>query len=414
MGGACRDVLTWNVGLRHSCRMRYVLAFTAICSIVTCPLAAQGATSAPAFYGDPPDQHHPWSVHDGNRPQPPVVRPGTFSSQAEPGQPPSDAIVLFDGKDLSQWENDKGDGPARWQVKDGAMEVAPKTGGIRTKQQFGDCQLHIEWAEPKNVEGTSQHRGNSGIFLMGICEIQVLDSYHNITYADGHAASVYGVSPPMANALRPPGDFQVYDIVFRRPIYRGKELVDPGYVTVFVNGVLAQDHAGLEGPTGHKKRTHRQPFPDKGPLSLQDHGNPVKFRNVWYRPLPPRVVEGGTDGWLTPEATMAKRKAIAADIRKDADQLADPANPLPQMLRLLESLVYAPDAAALQTATRLAETFLQGVKQLPADRLAAKKEDVLQLKNALDYLAAAQALPAGFAPKAEVDALVEAQKWDKK
>ena len=394
--------------------MKLCLALTAICTVLLLNCTSRAAVSAPAFYGDPPDDHHPWAVHDGNRPQPPAVTPGTFSSETQPGKPPSDAVILFNGTDLSNWEAEKDGGPAQWLAQDGVMQVVPKTGGIRTKNQFGDCQLHIEWAEPKDVQGSSQGRGNSGIFLMGICEIQVLDSYHNITYADGHAASVYGVNPPMANAIRPPGEFQVYDIVFRRPIYKAGELVDPGYVTVFVNGVLAQDHAELEGSTGHMKRTHRAPFPEKGPIALQDHGNPVRFRNIWYRPLPPRAVEGGTDGWLTTEATMAKRKQIAADIRQDADHLADPANPVPQLLRLFESLVYDKDDAAAQKAEQMANAFVQSVKELPADQIGAKKDAVKQLNGALGYLVRNNLLPSSFGPKTETDKLIKDQRWDKK
>ena len=394
--------------------MRFYLALTAILTALSFDSTARAAASAPAFYGDPPDEHHPWGVHDGNRPQPKVVTPGTFNAETQVSQPPSDAVVLFNGTDLSNWESAKDGSPAKWLVKDGVMEVVPKTGEIRTKEQFGDCQLHVEWAEPKDIQGTSQGRGNSGIFLMGICEIQVLDSYHNITYADGHAAAIYGVSPPMVNALRPPGEFQTYDIVFRRPIYKDGQLADPGYVTVFVNGVLAQDHAELEGHTGHMARSHRAPFPAKGPLVLQDHGNPIRFRSIWYRPLPPRPIEGGTDGYLTPEATMAKRKQIAADLRQDAGHLADPANPAPQLLRLLESLAYDRDEATAQKAAEMTSAYVQAVKHLPADQLAAKKDEVKHVKSALDYLAKFKILPATFGPKAEVDGLIKDQHWDKK
>ena len=394
--------------------MKFNLALTATCTVFLLSSTSRAAVSAQPFYGDPPDEHHPWAVHDGNRPQPAVVTPGTFSSEAQPGQPPSDAIVLFNGTNLSNWESAKDGGPAQWLAKDGVLEVVPKTGVIRTKEQFGDCQLHIEWAEPKDIQGSSQGRGNSGVFLMGICEIQVLDSYHNLTYADGHAASIYGVSPPMANALRPPGEFQVYDIVFRRPVYKDGQLLDPGYVTIFVNGVLAQDHAALEGPTGHMKRTHREPFPEQGPLALQDHGNPVRFRNIWYRPLPPNAIEGGTDGWLATEAAMAQRKQIAADIRQDADRLTDPANPVPQLLRLLESLAYAKEDATMQKAEAMTATYVQKVKQLPADQLGAKKDEVKHLAAALNYLVKNNLLPPTFAPKTEIDALIEAQNWNKK
>ncbi len=371
------------------------------------------ASAGPRFYGDPPDEHHPWAIHDGNRPQPKVVTPGTFSTPEQAGKPPSDAIILFDGTDLSKWQTDKGEAP-KWLVKDGYMQVLPGSGEIRTKDQFGDCQLHIEWAAPAKVEGDSQSRANSGIFLMGRVEIQVLDSYHNITYADGHAGAVYEVNPPAANALRPPGEFQVYDIVFRRPIYRDGKAVDPGYVTVFVNGVLAQDHTMLEGGTGHMTRSRIGPIGDKGPLSLQDHGNPMRFRNIWYRELPLRATEGGTDGYLTHEATLAKRHQIAASIREDAAKLANPANPLPEMLRLLESLVYEQDALTLQKASTMADQYVANLKQLPADQLSGKKDEARQVRDAFNYLTKFKILPADFAPKATLAQIIKDQGWDRR
>src|ERR1019366_8307355 len=161
----------------------------------------------------------------------------------------------------------------------------------------------------------------------------------------------------MANALQPPGQFQVYDIVFRRPIYKDGKQLDPGYITVFENGVLMQDHTRLEGPTGHMTRSKPGPFPETGPLKLQDHGNPVRFRNIWYRPLPPRAIESGTDGYLTTEATTAKRKEIAAMIRQDAANLKDPSNPVPEMLRLTESLVYENDPETAKMAEQLAGQY---------------------------------------------------------
>ena len=384
----------------------YIQLTTLLCATSTA-LAASG----PRFYGDPPDDHHPWAVHDGNRPQPKVVTPGTFSSPEQAGKPPSDAIILFDGTDLSKWES--GDGtPAKWLVKEGYMQVAPSTGEIRTKEKFGDCQLHIEWAAPSKVEGDSQGRANSGVFLMGMIEIQVLDSYNNITYADGHASSVYGVSPPMANALRPPGEFQVYDIVFRRPLYKEGKMVDPGHVTVFVNGVLSQDAFPLEGGTGHMGRSKPGPFPEKGPLSLQDHGNPMRFRNVWYRPLPPSPVEGGTDGYLTTEATMAKRQEIAASIRGDAEKMAD-AGSLSQMLRYMESLVYAQDDAVLGKVEKMGSDYVQKLKALPADQLAGKKDEAKSIAGNFKYMTRWKLLPATFAPAADLDALIKQQGWDK-
>ncbi len=374
---------------------------------------AHAASALPRFYGDAPDDHHPWAVHDPNRPQPNTVTPGTFSSLDQPGRPPSDAVVLFDGTDLSKWESNEG-GPAKWAIKDGVLEVVPKTGDIRTKEQFGDCQLHVEWAAPKEVKGDSQGRGNSGVFLMGLVEIQVLDSFNNLTYADGHAASVYGVNPPLVNALRPPGEFQVYDIIFRRPIYREGQLVEPGSVTVLVNGVLAQDHTALEGHTGHMARSKPGPFPVKGPLRLQDHGNPVRFRNIWYRELPPRASEGGTDGPLTTEATMAKRQAIAASLRQDAARLKDPNQPLPEMLRLMESLEYEKDGPTVQRVAQMAGEYVANLKSLSADKLGAKKDEAKEVSGAFKFLARFNALAATLEPAVALDQLIKAQGWDKK
>lgn len=380
-------------------------------------LASGGVASAvgPVFYGDAPDDHHPWAVHDRNRPQPPVVTPGTFSSQEEPGKPPSDAIVLFDGADLSQWEADTPDPEqAKWVVRDGAMECVPGSGYIRTKQKFGDIQLHVEWAAPLKVQGDSQGRGNSGVFLMGIMEIQVLDNYDNPTYADGMAGAVYDVMPPMANALRPPGQFQVYDIIFRRPIYKDGLAIDPGYVTVFENGVVVQDHTPIEGSTSHMVRSKPGPFPDTAPLKFQDHGNPVRYRNVWCRPLPPRTVEGGTDGYLTTEATMAKRGEIAASIRHNAAKLPSVDNPLPAMYLWMESLVYEKNPTAAERAGQLAERYVASLKALPPEKLAVKKDEVLHLRDVFNFLIRFHAIPETFGPKLEVGQIINAQGWDKK
>jgi hypothetical protein len=384
-------------------------------ALLSLAATANAANVGSPFYGDAPDEHHPWAVHDHNRSQPKLVTPGTFSSQDQPGKPPSDAVILFDGTDLSKWEADEGEGvPTKWVVKNGAMECVPGSGYIRTKEKFGDCQLHVEWAAPTKVQGESQGRGNSGVFLMGRVEIQVLDNYNNPTYADGFAASVYGVNPPLANALRPPGEFQTYDIVFRRPIYKDAKAIDPGYVTVFENGVLVQDHTMLEGGTGHMARSKPGPFPETGPLKLQDHGNPVRYRNVWYRPLPPRVVEGGTDGYLTTEATMAKRAEIAAMIRSDADKLKNPDNPLPEMLRLAESLVYEHNEDAAQRAHQLAMQYLADVQQLSPEKLAAKKDELKHLRDVSKYLARFDVLPDDAEPKVQLEQIVKDHNWDKK
>lgn len=226
-----------------------------------------------------------WKIHDLNRPLPPVVDPGTASTQDAPGRPPSDAIVLFDGKDLSRW-TDKDGKPAKWKVENGYLEVVPESGLISTKDSFGDCQLHVEFAEPLPAVGESQERGNSGVFLMGQFEIQVLDSYENKTYADGQASAVYGQYPPQVNASRPPGQWQTYDIVFHGPRFaKDGKLTRPAHVTVLHNGVLVQDNVELTGPTAHGERPPYKAQPEKLPLSLQDHGKPVRYRNLWIREL---------------------------------------------------------------------------------------------------------------------------------
>jgi hypothetical protein len=395
--------------------MKLTSAITTTCTILTLTTSTYAANVGSPFYGDAPDDHHPWAIHDRNRPQPTLVTPGTFSTLEQPGKPPSDAIVPFDGTDLSKWEADEGNGvPTKWIVKDGAMECVPKSGYIRTKDKLGDIQLHVEWAAPTKAEGESQGRGNSGVFLMGLVEVQVLDNYNNPTYPDGFAGSVYGVNPPLANALQQPGKFQVYDIVFRRPIYKDGKQLDPGYVTVFENGVLVQDHTMLEGGTGHMSRSKPGPFPEAGPLKLQDHGNPVRYRNIWYRPLPRRAIEGGTDGYLTTEATMAKRQEIAASIRQDAEKLKNPSNPVPEMLRLAESLVYDNDADTVQRAQQLAGQYWAELEQLPPDKLAAKKDEVKYLRDVCKYLARFNVIPDDAEPKVKLEDLIKEHNWDKK
>jgi hypothetical protein len=221
-------------------------------------------------------------------PLPPVVTPGeppAFTAA------PSDAIVLFDGSEQSlagNWTDTKGQ-PSAWKVVDGALESVKKAGYIQTKQKFGSCQLHVEWAAPANVEGDGQGRGNSGVFLMGTYEVQVLDSYENPTYADGQAGALYGRKKPLVNVCRKPGEWQSYDIIFHRPRFdESGKLTRRATFTVLHNGVLVQDHTVLSGGTGwmgpHAASEYKA-HPDKLPISLQDHGNPVRFRNIWIREL---------------------------------------------------------------------------------------------------------------------------------
>jgi hypothetical protein len=211
-----------------------------------------------------------WRVHDSARPQPKIV-----DTQGAPGKAPSDAVVLFDGKDTSAWVNAKDGGPCGWKVESGYLEVVHGVGNIQTKAEFGDCQLHIEWASPTVIEGESQGRGNSGVFLLGKYEVQVLDCYENPTYADGTAGAIYGQYPPLVNPSRAPGQWQTFDIIFEAPRWDAKgALLSPAYITVIYNGVVVQNRQAAQGPTGHKTVSdYYTPHGLVGALLLQDHRN---------------------------------------------------------------------------------------------------------------------------------------------
>jgi hypothetical protein len=225
-----------------------------------------------------------WPIHSTARPQPPVVDPGPTRGSVAP---PSDAVILFDGRSLGEWRSaDSARGAARWKLADGYMEVVGGTGGIATVRTFGDVQLHIEWAAPEAARGEGQARGNSGVFLMSTYEVQVLDSHRNSTYPDGQAAAIYGQYPPLVNASRPAGQWQSYDIVFRAPRFDAAgQVVAPARMTVFHNGVLVQNDVALVGPTSHQWRAPYAAHADRLPIMLQDHGDPVRFRNIWVRDL---------------------------------------------------------------------------------------------------------------------------------
>ena len=211
-------------------------------------------------------------------PVPEIVAPGSEATA------PSDAVVLFDGSDLDAWRTAEGESPG-WKLIDGAMEVVAGTGNIYSMAEFEDVQLHIEWATPAEVESESQGRGNSGVFFMDRYEVQVLDSYNNPTYANGQAASVYKQHIPLVNASRGPGEWQTYDIIFTAPRFNSKgRLASPAYVTVLHNGVLVQNHVALHGPTEFIGEPNYEAH-GPGPIRLQDHSNPVRFRNIWIREL---------------------------------------------------------------------------------------------------------------------------------
>ena len=226
-----------------------------------------------------------WKVHDEDRPAPPIVAPGEGCGDA-----PADAIVLFAGTEacMANWTDTQGN-PTKWIFRDGYMESVKRAGYIQTKEQFGSCQLHVEFATPAQVSGSGQGRGNSGVFLQGQYEIQVLDSYDNKTYPDGQCGALYGRAVPLVNVCRPPGQWQSYDIIYHRPTFdRDGNVTRKATFTVFHNGVLIHDHVELTGGTGWINAhavTDYKPHGDKGPLQLQDHGNPVRYRNIWIREL---------------------------------------------------------------------------------------------------------------------------------
>lgn len=236
-------------------------------------------------------RNQPWRIHDIRRPHPPVVTPGELSTYDKPGTAPSDAIVLFDGKDLSQWAHLAKDTPdelveAQWKVQDGYFEITPGFGSLQTLEGFGSCHLHIEWQSPAQVRGEGQHRGNSGVKFMSSFEVQILDSFNNRTYADGQAGAIYGQYPPMVNAARKPGEWQVYDILFIAPKFSlDGDLQRPASATVMHNGIFVQNAREYAGPSGAQGAMY-SPLTPAAPIMLQDHGSPVRFRNIWVRTIP--------------------------------------------------------------------------------------------------------------------------------
>jgi hypothetical protein len=265
--------------MRH--RTRYAIEAGTVVVVLTTGLLGQ---QAPVGYDDTPKQPDGrWRIHDGARPQPRVVRPGTAGA-ISPAPAPQDAVVLVGaGDDRSAWQMMDG-APVTWTMKNGVLETGK--GLIRTRAEFTDVQLHVEFATPGEVKGDSQGRGNSGVFMLGKFEIQVLDSHQNRTYPDGQAAALYGQFPPLVNASRPPGEWQTYDVAFTAPRFTPSGALDkPAVVTVFHNGVLVHHATPFWGPTAHKKIDPYVPSTARGPVSLQDHGNPVRYRNIWIRSL---------------------------------------------------------------------------------------------------------------------------------
>jgi len=228
-----------------------------------------------------------WKVHDMSRPSPPSATPKPWAELEQGTKPPSGARILFDGSTIDAW-----DFPRPWSIHQGALQVRPVKTSLSSKEPFGSCHLHLEWrTPPENSKKSGQDKGNSGVFLMSTYEIQVLDSYENKTYPDGMAAALYGEKPPDVSALRPTGEWQCYDIWFKRPIFDDSgKMKSPACVTVMVNGVTVQKNAPFPGPSSHKKRPPYQKHADARPLMLQNHNEVVEFRNIWIQPLPDDAV----------------------------------------------------------------------------------------------------------------------------
>jgi len=260
----------------------------AVAGIPVAAARAQQAAQKPnpdlGFTDTPMLPDLPWHVHDPARPHPQQIRPS-----GTPGGPPSDAVVLFDGGDLSRW-NQRGRGAdagkfvdARWKVGDGWFEVAPNTGDLLSREKFGDCQIHVEWSSPTEIHANSQGRGNSGVLIMSRYEMQVLDAWDNPTYADGEASAIYGQWPPLVMPARRPGEWNTYDIAFEAPRFDGEKLVRPAFVTLFYNGVVVHNRKEILGAMVYRKVATYTAHGAEEPLMLQDHHNPVRYRNIWVR-----------------------------------------------------------------------------------------------------------------------------------
>jgi len=378
------------------------------------------------IYGDLPDAKHAWAVHDLNRPNPKKI-------SAEAGAVPSDAKVLFDGSAASvaaNWCDGKG-GPTKWKVDEkGDLISVSGAGYIFTKGKFSDFQLHVEWAAPLPVQGKGQGRGNSGVFLMGNYEIQVLDSYEtdpdapggnrNPNYADGQAGAVYGQNPPMVNPARAPGVFNSYDIVFHAPIEEGGVILRPATVTVLFNGVVVQDHWLFDGPTGHRDRaTYARTTSDSGlvrtakmPIAFQDHGNPVHYRNVWIREIP-RPEDNVTHGdYYARAAAVAecRRKTAAALYAKLEKPLAPTAD---NMLAMAEVISYAKEGEIAATWKKLAEEFHGVLDGMSDAELTAQKGKLLRLRDALDMLIRNGAVRQSCGTRIRINAASLRLKWEK-
>ena len=381
-----------------------------------------------AIYGDLPDAKHAWAVHDWNRPKPAKVEPGAYAKTGVP----SDAVVLFDGTKASfdaHWCDKNGE-PSKWKLgSEGDFYCEPgwvNGGAIRTRDEFGDCQLHIEYRHEPDVTDLGkgpQMRGNSGVFLMRNYEVQVLESYYTSreldgkpgfvdNYTDGQAGAVYAENPPMVNPARKPGEWQTYDIVFHQPVWKGGNLVHPGSVTVFFNGVLVQDHWEMEGLTTHKSRRPLAPHASKAPLELQDHGCIVHYRNIWYRPLPSRW-DNLTHSEMSADVDEVKalrRKTAAALFAK----IPKPIEPtIANMQAVGEVIGYSREGAYEAAWKDIAKAMHAKLDAATDEELAAKKSELLKLRSSLDTLIKAGVVPQSCGTRKRISAIALRLGWEK-
>lgn len=341
------------------------------------------------FPGELPDCEHAWCVHDPNRPNPAKIT-------ADPGVPPSDAVVLFDGTEESVRKNwcDKEGNPTKWKAKNGELVCVPGSGYIFTREKFGDCQLHIEWKSPADEPGTGQDRGNSGVFLSGKYELQVLESFGtdpqkmvNPNYADGQASALYGQCPPFVNPARREGVWQTYDVVFHPAEWKDGVRVHRATVTCFFNGGLVHDNWELDGPTDWAVRSKPTEMPFLGPLSLQDHGHPVPYRNIWIRRIPSRwadKVHGGV-GMCPVEVAKQRVRNGAGTYAKVQDGVYDYVN----AERAMQAVAYDPDGGYQEKMYVICDGLAEKVLQYDERALANPdlRDDMLCIKRLCKLMA---------------------------
>ena len=388
--------------------------------IIASAAAAVSASVFAGLYGDTPDAKHAWAVHDWNRPKPVKVC-------AEPGKPPSDAVVLFDGTKESfdkNWCDSKGN-PTQWKLgSEGDFYCVPewKNGGdIYTRASFGDCQLHLEYRHDKDINEHGrgpQMRGNSGVFLMGNYEIQELESFYTQkdeckvdNYTDGQAGAVYAENPPMVNPQRKPGEWQTYDIIFHQPVWEGNKLLHPGSVTLLFNGVLVQDHWEMEGLTTHCRRRPLAPHAPKGQLHFQDHGCPVHFRNIWIREIPSRWANTTHSVMSAKEAdVMALRLDTAKKLLAKIDLTKSGAE---QVNQAYEVISYSTDPSVLEPCKKIFGDYRAKLEAMDDAALEKAKDKILGIKRSVDVLHRNKvALNCALCKK--VLEIVEKKGWNKK